>query len=58
MTLADFSKAALFACLFPGFLLLGADETAPTPLRRLTIGIHVMYFPTAPGEHQKRHHDY
>src|ERR1035441_3603448 len=45
MTLADFSKAALFACLFPGFLLLGADDTAP-PLRRLTVGIHVMYFPT------------
>jgi hypothetical protein len=47
MTLADFSKAALFACLFPGVLLLGADDTAPTPLRRLTLGIHVMYFPTA-----------
>lgn len=45
MTFADFSKAALFACLFPGFLLLGADETSP-PLRRLTVGIHVMYFPT------------
>ncbi|HXM46121.1 MAG TPA: outer membrane beta-barrel protein [Bryobacteraceae bacterium] len=45
MTLADFSKAALCACLFPGFLLLGADDTVPSPLRRLTIGIHVMYFP-------------
>lgn len=44
MTLADFSKAALFACLFPGFLLLGADETA-SPLRRLSIGLHVVYFP-------------
>ena len=44
MTLADFSKATLFACLFPGFLLLGADATAP-PLRRLSIGIHVEYFP-------------
>jgi hypothetical protein len=44
MTLADFSKAALAACLFPGLLLFGADETAP-PLRRLTIGIHVVYFP-------------
>jgi hypothetical protein len=45
MTLADFSKAGLLACLFPGFLLLGADDTAP-PLRRLTIGIHAEYFPT------------
>jgi hypothetical protein len=44
MTLADFSKAALAACLFPGLLLYAADETAP-PLRRLTIGIHVNYFP-------------
>ena len=45
MTLVNLSKAALFACLSPGFLLLGADETA-TPLRRLSIGIHVEYFPT------------
>jgi len=45
MTLAEFSKAAVIACLFPGFLLLGADDTS-TPLRRLTVGIHVMYFPT------------
>lgn len=44
MTLADFSKAALIACLFPGVLLFGQDETA-TPIRRLTIGIHVNYFP-------------
>jgi len=44
MTLADFSKAALIACLFPGALLFGQDETA-TPIRRLTIGIHVNYFP-------------
>jgi hypothetical protein len=44
MTLADFSKAALLACLLPGFHLLGADGES-TPLRRLTIGIHVMYFP-------------
>jgi hypothetical protein len=45
MTLVDFSKAALFACLFPGFLLLGADDNAAPPLRRLSIGIHVVYFP-------------
>jgi hypothetical protein len=44
MTLADFSKAALIACLLPGTLLFGADESAP-PFRRLTIGIHVNYFP-------------
>ncbi|MGC9945141.1 MAG: hypothetical protein ABSF64_01990 [Bryobacteraceae bacterium] len=44
MTLADLSKAALAACLFPGLLLFGADDTAK-PLRRLTIGIHVNYFP-------------
>lgn len=44
MTLADFSKAAVVACLFPGVLLFGADETAK-PLRRLTLGIHVNYFP-------------
>lgn len=44
MTLAPSSKAALFACLFPGILLLGADDTS-TNIRRLTIGIHVMYFP-------------
>ena len=47
MTLADFSKAALLACLLPGFHLLGADGES-TPLRRLTIGIHVMYFPLPP----------
>jgi len=46
MTLANFSKAALFACLFPGFLLLGADDETAPPVRRLTIGWHVMYFPT------------
>jgi hypothetical protein len=44
MTLADFSKAALVACLLPGLPLFGQDETA-LPIRRLTIGIHVNYFP-------------
>lgn len=44
MTLLDLSKAAVAACLFPSLLLFGADETA-TPLRRLTIGVHVVYYP-------------
>jgi hypothetical protein len=44
MTLADFSKAALIASLFPGFLLQGAENTSK-PLRRLTIGLHAVYFP-------------
>jgi hypothetical protein len=45
MTLKDVSKAALAACLFPGLLLFGADDETPKPLRRLTIGVHVNYYP-------------
>ena len=44
MTLADFSKTLLVACLFPAAVLFGADET-PKPLRRLTLGVHVNYYP-------------
>ena len=45
MTLAECSKATLLACLFPGFLLFAADDSTAPALRRLTIGIHVVYFP-------------
>jgi hypothetical protein len=44
MTLVQCSKAVLAACLFPGLLLFGADDTEK-PLRRLTIGVHVNYYP-------------
>jgi hypothetical protein len=45
MTLRNSSKIVFFACLVPGFLLFGQDDTPPA-IRRPSLGIRIEYFDT------------